>query len=149
MLTYARILGSPSHLPNMDPRRARDPRLARGDPRLQRSHSGTPGAPPPPPPPPQIQASTSQQGYPPQAPFAQPHAYPAYPTSTPPQHPNHDVSNNQLAQEAREASAVPPQQPQQPRVGYKPRPLFCVVCASNQVSIRSSPARFRSAHRLW
>ncbi|KAI0334838.1 hypothetical protein GY45DRAFT_1053410 [Cubamyces sp. BRFM 1775] len=32
----------------MDPRRARDPRLARQDPRLQqRSHSGTPSAQPP------------------------------------------------------------------------------------------------------
>ncbi|KAI0356704.1 Ssu72-domain-containing protein [Trametes cingulata] len=133
----------------MDPRRARDPRLARQDPRLQqRSHSGTPSGPSsqgpphhgyqyqgPPPQAPQMQASTSQ-GYPPPV----PQNYPPYPTATPPQFPAHDISNQQLSQEAQGAAALPhetqqqqqaQQQAQQPS-GYKPRPLFCVVCASNQ-----------------
>ncbi|KAI0662978.1 Ssu72-domain-containing protein [Cubamyces menziesii] len=86
-----------------------------------------------------MQASTSQ-GYPP---HIQQNAYPAYPTATPPQYPIHDVSNQQLAQEAQGASSLPhdvsqaqaqdhQQQEQQKPSGYKPRPLFCVVCASNQ-----------------
>ncbi|KAI0676790.1 Ssu72-domain-containing protein [Trametes maxima] len=129
----------------MDPRRARDPRLARQDPRLQqRSHPNAPSGPPPqgpphqgyqyqgpPPQAPQLQASTSQ-GYPPHVPQ---NAYPPYPTATPPSFPAHDISNQELSQEAQGAATLPhesqPQQEQQP-TGYKPRPLFCVVCASNQ-----------------
>ncbi|KAI0643727.1 Ssu72-like protein-domain-containing protein [Trametes meyenii] len=130
----------------MDPRRARDPRLARQDPRLQqRPHPNAPSGPPsqgpphqgyqypgpPPPQAPQLQASTSQ-GYP--TPVPQ-NAYPPYPTATPPSFPAHDVSNQQLSQEAQGAATLPhesqPQQEQQ-NTGYKPRPLFCVVCASNQ-----------------
>ncbi|KAI0637735.1 Ssu72-like protein-domain-containing protein [Trametes polyzona] len=105
----------------MDPRRARDPRLARQDPRLQqRSQSGTPSGPPPqgppyqgyqyqqqPPQAPQLQASTSQ-GYPP--PEAQGAA------SLP-----HDSTSLQSHEQSHPPSS-----------GYKPRPLFCVVCASNQ-----------------
>ncbi|KAI0829377.1 Ssu72-like protein-domain-containing protein [Trametes gibbosa] len=136
----------------MDPRRARDPRLARQDPRLQqRPPSGNPSGPPPqqpqhqgyqnhqfPPQPPQMHASTSQ-GYSPPAPQ---NAYTAYPTATPSQYPAHDVSSHQLAQEAatlpHETPALPPPQQmqhvqqQRPPSAYKPRPLFCVVCASNQ-----------------
>ncbi|PIL36705.1 hypothetical protein GSI_00394 [Ganoderma sinense ZZ0214-1] len=128
----------------MDPRRARDPRLARQDPRLQRSHSNTPSGPSPQGPsppqalphqtlpyqapphqaPPSLHASHSQ-GYPPPA----PQNYSAYPTATPPQYPAHDVSNQQLMQEAQGASALPHEQR---LTGYRPRPLFCVVCASNQ-----------------
>lgn len=81
-----------------------------------------------------MQASTSQ-GYPPPGPQ---NAYPAYPTATPPQYPTHDISNQQLSQEAQGAATLPHDPPQEqlqePSSGYKPRPLFCVVCASNQVS---------------
>ncbi|KAI0751286.1 Ssu72-like protein-domain-containing protein [Daedaleopsis nitida] len=121
----------------MDPRRARDPRLARQDPRLQqRPHSNTPSGPsqshphqtplsqvPPNQAPPLQQASTSQ-GYPPPV----PQDYTPYPTATQPQYPGHDTSNQQLTQEAQEASGVTTHSTQ----GYKARPLFCVVCASNQ-----------------
>lgn len=142
----------------MDPRRARDPRLARQDPRLQqRSQSGTPSGQPPsgpayqgyqyqgaPPQAPQMQASTSQ-GYPPPVPQ---NVYPPYPTATPQQYPAHDVSNQQLSQEAEGAASLPhdaPQeQPQAQSSGYKPRPLFCVVCASNQVSDASPKFTFAS-----
>ncbi|EIW61809.1 Ssu72-domain-containing protein [Trametes versicolor FP-101664 SS1] len=79
-----------------------------------------------------MQASTSQ-GYPPPGPQ---NAYPAYPTATPPQYPTHDISNQQLSQEAQGAATLPHDPPQEqlqePSSGYKPRPLFCVVCASNQ-----------------
>ncbi|KAH9853846.1 Ssu72-domain-containing protein [Lenzites betulinus] len=86
-----------------------------------------------------MHASTSQ-GYPP--PAAQ-NSYPAYPTATPSQYPGHDVSNQQLAQEAavlpheiptpqQQVQQAPQQQQHQSSSGYKPRPLFCVVCASNQ-----------------
>ncbi|KAH9894195.1 Ssu72-domain-containing protein [Cubamyces lactineus] len=82
-----------------------------------------------------MQASTSQ-GYPPPV---QQDAYPAYPTATPSQYPAHDISNQQLSQEAQGASSLPhdasqvqTQEQQQQPSGYKPRPLFCVVCASNQ-----------------
>ncbi|KAI0723458.1 Ssu72-domain-containing protein [Earliella scabrosa] len=70
-----------------------------------------------------MQASTSQ-GYPPPAPSN----YTPYPTAAPPQYPGHDASNQQLAQEAQGASTIPQSTPSP----YKPRPLFCVVCASNQ-----------------
>ncbi|KAI0771508.1 Ssu72-domain-containing protein [Trametes elegans] len=81
-----------------------------------------------------MQASTSQ-GYPPPVPQ---NAYPPYPTATPPQFAAHDVSNQHLAQEAQGAKDIaqenqqPHQEHQQQPSGYKPRPLFCVVCASNQ-----------------
>ncbi|KAJ7068178.1 phosphoprotein phosphatase [Mycena amicta] len=61
----------------MDPRRARDPRLARADPRIQRVQQDTPAPTPTPPPP---------------------------------------LENNGQASPSL----------------FKPRPLFCVVCASNQ-----------------
>ncbi|KAI0773840.1 Ssu72-like protein-domain-containing protein [Fomes fomentarius] len=122
----------------MDPRRARDPRLARQDPRLQqRSHSNTPSGPSqgpshqgplhqaPPYQAPPLQASTSQ-GYPPPA---APQNYPPYPTATPPQYPGHDASNQQLTHEAQSSATLPHNHTPS---SYKPRPLFCVVCASNQ-----------------
>ncbi|CCL99159.1 uncharacterized protein FIBRA_01174 [Fibroporia radiculosa] len=108
----------------MDPRRARDPRLARADPRLQRSHSGTPTHPSAPPA--QVQSSAS---YPTQAPQS---SFSLYPTATPPQYPGATTSNQQLAEEAQGAAAIP-QAPTPPQSTiYRPRPLFCVVCASNQ-----------------
>ncbi|KAJ3484432.1 hypothetical protein NLI96_g5655 [Meripilus lineatus] len=110
----------------MDPRRARDPRLARADPRLQRPHSNSPAPPSHAPTPPQ-QPPYQQQGYPPQASGSN---YPPFATATPPpQYSSGPASNQQLAQEAQEASSIPP--PTQPSI-YKPRPLFCIVCASNQ-----------------
>ncbi|KAJ7638726.1 phosphoprotein phosphatase [Roridomyces roridus] len=69
----------------MDPRRARDPRLARADPRLQRVQRETPPAATPTPPPPAFENGAMSQ------------------------------------------TPVPDAQP-----AYKQRPLFCVVCASNQ-----------------
>jgi RNA polymerase II subunit A C-terminal domain phosphatase SSU72 len=120
----------------MDPRRARDPRLARPDPRLQR----------------QGQPSLPQYNNTP------PFSYPSYPeygpsngssshSQTPSQMPPYSsgsVSNQQLTEEAQAASVLPPPgpsiQPAPPpvidaksKLVYKPRPLFCVVCASNQV----------------
>ncbi|KZT13164.1 Ssu72-domain-containing protein [Laetiporus sulphureus 93-53] len=104
----------------MDPRRARDPRLARAsDPRLQRMQSNPPAHAQPPP----------------QAPIPYPQGIPSnlppYPTATPPQYPGGALSNQQLAEEARGAASIPKPQPPKPPI-YKPRPLFCVVCASNQ-----------------
>jgi len=94
----------------MDPRRARDPRLARVDPRLQ-----------------QVQADSNSSA-----------------TLTPPTPPTFDsLSNYQI--ENGNLNSPPPQSMSQPPAAqpsasstpnspYKPRPLFCVVCASNQVS---------------
>lgn len=100
----------------MDPRRARDPRLARVDPRLQRVPSGSP-----------------------------------VPTPTPPsQNNNPQFSTQWMENGTRNSAAVPPQPPsdfqeiptseaQGPQIpvqpDYKPRPLFCVVCASNQARL--------------
>lgn len=130
----------------MDPRRARDPRLTRTDPRLQRQH-GQPGpsynAPPPPYPnyPPQGHGNGGLSYVPPQAPQMQQ------------QYSSGPVSNHQLREEAEGASSLPPpataSQPQtQPATEiktkqiYKPRPLFCVVCASNQVRVAERSDRY-------
>ncbi|KAH7887832.1 phosphoprotein phosphatase [Phlebopus sp. FC_14] len=95
----------------MDPRRARDPRLARADPRLQRVASGSPA------PLAQAQSSapwpstdqaSSLQTAPQQGSYAQPLANA---NSSPAE----SFGNNTFAPS-----------------GYKARPLFCVVCASNQ-----------------
>ncbi|KAF8842261.1 Ssu72-domain-containing protein [Paxillus ammoniavirescens] len=103
----------------MDPRRARDPRLARGDPRLQRIPSGSPA--------PQLSQQQQQQQQPHPStpwPFADPYATSS---QTVPQQvhyrpPSANTSVNVTASgnDGSEAST------------YKPRPLFCVVCASNQ-----------------
>ncbi|KAI9574574.1 phosphoprotein phosphatase [Boletus coccyginus] len=84
----------------MDPRRARDPRLARADPRLQRVSSGSPAPP-----------ASQQQPWPPIDP--QQVQYQTLPnaSSNAPTPLSNDVSSASI---------------------YKPRPLFCVVCASNQ-----------------
>jgi RNA polymerase II subunit A C-terminal domain phosphatase SSU72 len=93
----------------MDPRKARDPRLARAD--LHQSMS----APTPPPTSSSPQwsengvgsALSSAQNTPPN-----PSSFPAPESATPPS-----------------STDATPETPQ-----YKPRPLFCVVCASNQAS---------------
>jgi RNA polymerase II subunit A C-terminal domain phosphatase SSU72 len=87
----------------MDPRRARDPRLARADPRLQRQ----PNTPP-------VQADPSR-------------SYPNPNNSAPPLQ---NFAPSWPEQDAKPALSEPP-----PSDGaYKARPLFCVVCASNNVS---------------
>ncbi|KAI6110456.1 phosphoprotein phosphatase [Pisolithus thermaeus] len=94
----------------MDPRRARDPRLARADPRIQRLASGSPA------PPQQIQSSAP---WPPSEPYASAHQ-----VSQP--------SNQQAASSTGGNSMIPFSVEKPPLSVYKPRTLFCVVCASNQ-----------------
>ncbi|THH33718.1 hypothetical protein EUX98_g453 [Antrodiella citrinella] len=56
-----------------------------------------------------------------------------YPTATPPQYAAGQLSNQQLAQEPESAASIQSQPPTSEELGpFKPRPLFCVVCASNQ-----------------
>jgi len=92
----------------MDPRRARDPRLARADPRLQRLQQDTPTPTPTPP----VPHSGIENGY--ATPTPPPNALAPYPVDSQP----------------------PPQSttpvPVVASPAYKQRPLFCVVCASNQ-----------------
>ncbi|KAJ7228756.1 phosphoprotein phosphatase, partial [Mycena pura] len=96
----------------MDPRRARDPRLSRADPRLQRvQQETTPFSTPTPPP--------VENGY-----TAQ--------TLQPPTHPD-----SQSLQLTPPVAANPT---------YKQRPLFCVVCASNQANYIQSPNRSMEGH---
>jgi len=91
----------------MDPRRARDPRLARTDPRLQRASSGFP---------------VNQM---PQDNYAH---WPENGIQTPdfstPQA-QAPLSTQEMNQENQAPNATAP-------APYKPRPLFCIVCASNQ-----------------
>lgn len=100
----------------MDPRRARDPRLARVDPRLQRAPSALPTPSP-------QQQSGSVQG------ASQWSTDGAYTTSQ-------SMVPNVLVQQADIASENAVAGPSTPAntgsSAYKPRPLFCVVCASNQ-----------------
>lgn len=98
----------------MDPRRARDPRLARAD--LRQSTSGQPASTPPP-------ASSSPQWSENGVSSALSPAQPAY------QPPQHTPSNPS----ATESTTPPSSSDATPETSqYKPRPLFCVVCASNQ-----------------
>jgi len=92
----------------MDPRKARDPRLSRVDPRLQRVDSGSPAPTSTPP---------TQQSTLPASQWAENEMS----SSQAPSHHVSDDSTNSI-------------QPQQGPPEYKPRPLFCVVCASNQAS---------------
>ena len=95
----------------MDPRRTRDPRLARVDPRLQQVPAdSSSSATLTPPIPLTVDALSNHQtdnGNPNSPPPPSPVVEPS-PSSTPP---NSSTPNSV----------------------YKPRPLFCVVCASNQV----------------
>ncbi|KAG2047425.1 Ssu72-domain-containing protein [Suillus hirtellus] len=101
----------------MDPRRARDPRLARVDPRLQRGPSALPTPSP-------QQQSGSLQGA---TQWTANGAYMASQSTVP----------NVLVQQVDTASENAIAGPSAPAnnagySAYKPRPLFCVVCASNQ-----------------
>src|ERR1700729_711405 len=104
----------------MDPRRARDPRLARADPRLQRPSSGSPAPIPTP-----LQAPTqyhqqwSENG-------VQNYANPPVPQQ--------DIPYQQQPVPQLPATSAPPVQVTSPPA-YKQRPLFCIVCASNQVHL--------------
>ncbi|KAJ7585010.1 phosphoprotein phosphatase [Mycena floridula] len=111
----------------MDPRRSRDPRLAR-DPRLQsRSVDPTPAPTPPP------QQQHSQQQYPqhPQN-FQNGYGGPQYEQQS---QQNHFQQQQNQYQQQSNFQQQPQQEPQQPAPSitpaYKSRPLFCVVCASN------------------
>lgn len=122
----------------MDPRRARDPRLARADPRLQgRTHSNSPVPTPPPATPqygqqPQFHNEQQQQQlyngpqqY--QLQFNQQQTESAVSTSS-----TQPPAQQRPAQAYAATSAPAPSQQPATRVKYKPKPLFCVVCASNQ-----------------
>ncbi|GLB33711.1 putative phosphoprotein phosphatase [Lyophyllum shimeji] len=97
----------------MDPRRARDPRLSRPDPRLQRLQAGSTPSPLP-------QNTTPQAAtpWPENGTIDQPNL------SLQPPQPQFGM---QTAEDLGAAAA-----PESSQAAYKPRPLFCVVCASNQ-----------------
>ncbi|EAU84704.2 phosphoprotein phosphatase [Coprinopsis cinerea okayama7 len=103
----------------MDPRRARDPRLAqRGpDPRLQQHQQKQPSVQPPIPPP----VSNLQQ----QTPYTNTSSIPGLEESS---------SSSTITPSSSSLGPQPDENAEQsaPVNGYKPRPLFCVVCASNQ-----------------
>ena len=107
----------------MDPRRARDPRLARTgtDPRLQQ---------------PQPQQQPLRQQLPTPIPNNGINSNPGSHSITPPQPFVNAIAtvSSQIPQAANastSASTQPPDTPSPP--GFKTRPIFCVVCASNQV----------------
>ncbi|KAJ7744534.1 phosphoprotein phosphatase [Mycena maculata] len=95
----------------MDPRRARDPRLARVDPRLQRVQQDSPAPTPTPPP------SGIENGYPNQA---------TPPPALAPYQAQADSQSSQADSRSSQPMTATTSAP------YKQRPLFCVVCASNQ-----------------
>ena len=107
----------------MDPRRARDPRLARTgtDPRLQQ---------------PQPQQQPLRQQLPTPIPNNGINSNPGSHSITPPQPFVNAIANvsSQIPQ-AVDASASASMQPSDTPspAGFKTRPIFCVVCASNQV----------------
>lgn len=92
----------------MDPRRARDPRLARADPRLQRSQDSVL---------PVLAVEDAPMDT--EDDFSQIESHPPTQNTT---------TQTEVAEENLEP--IPLQFP-----SFKPRPLFCVVCASNQVSM--------------
>ena len=105
----------------MDPRRARDPRLARADPRLQQ---------------PQPQQQQQRQQLPTPTPNNGFNSTPGSHSVTPPQPFVTAMATVSLqipsAADASTSALTHPDTPSAPN--FKTRPLFCVVCASNQVS---------------
>ena len=101
----------------MDPRRARDPRLARVDPRLQQALAdpSSSSVTPTPPIPATVDALSSHQ------------------TENEDPKPPSPQSVSQPPPAETSLSSTPPNS-STPNSSYKPRPLFCIVCASNQVS---------------
>lgn len=92
----------------MDPRRARDPRLARADPRLQRVTA---------------------------EPTPPPDAYRAIPTTAPSLLPSVTPVQQDVAPTFSDLATSIGTETSHNNSGYKARPVFCVVCASNNVSI--------------
>jgi hypothetical protein len=126
--TYVDRILTQSYI-RMDPRRTRDPRLARAqaaDPRLQRPASHSPAPPPPPP-----HSNYYNNGGP--GPASASHT----PTNSTPPQPfvqAGDTVVNQLQYTNAPAPSYLPGATETSEVTrYKQRPLFCVVCASNQV----------------
>ncbi|KAG6837552.1 hypothetical protein H0H93_007733 [Arthromyces matolae] len=91
----------------MDPRRARDPRLSRPDPRIQRLQGDSTPTPPP-------------SG----------NAHLPLPTQLDNDFNDETPASSSNVVPAPVVDAI--QRHSSPSPGYKPRPLFCVVCASNQ-----------------
>jgi len=112
-------------LSSMDPRRARDPRLARVDPRLQHTQSGSPASSTPPP------TSYNSQGFSSQQPqqWNENGAVSVPSSAQPTPQPQSNVSTSSNPQAAQTPATSGPQES---APVYKARPLFCVVCASNQ-----------------
>ena len=118
----------------MDPRRARDPRLARSgtDPRLQQ---------------PQPQQQPLRQQLPAPIPNNGINSNPGSHSITPPQPFVNAIAtvSSQIPQAADASTSTSTQPPDTPSVaGFKTRPLFCVVCASNQVGGFGTRARVAS-----
>jgi RNA polymerase II subunit A C-terminal domain phosphatase SSU72 len=110
----------------MDPRRARDPRLARTgtDPRLQQ-------------PQPQLQQQSLRQQLPAPIPNNGINSNPGSHSITPPQPFVNAIAtvSSQIPQASDASTSVSTQPLDTPSPAcFKTRPLFCVVCASNQVS---------------
>ena len=99
----------------MDPRRTRDPRLARVDPRQQVPADSSSSETPTTPIPLTVDALSNHQTDNVNADSPPPQSIPQSPVVEP------------------SPSSTPPN-PSTPSSLYKPRPLFCIVCASNQVS---------------
>src|SRR6266404_8694437 len=100
----------------MDPRRSRDPRLARADPRLQQQQQGQ-------------QSHTPTLNNPNNGVTSNPGSH----SVTPPQPFVNAVAtmSSQIPPATDMVSTTLP--PQNFAPGFKTRPMFCVVCASNQV----------------
>ncbi|KAF8192497.1 phosphoprotein phosphatase [Pholiota molesta] len=109
----------------MDPRRARDPRLGRVDPRLQNTQGQPTSVPTPPPASHNLPQVTSQK--PPQ--WDENGAVSVPPSAQPTPQPQSIASNSSTSQALQTASTSTSSET---TTIYKPRTLFCVVCASNQ-----------------
>ncbi|EJD00960.1 phospho protein phosphatase [Fomitiporia mediterranea MF3/22] len=123
----------------MDPRRSRDPRLARADPRLQ---NRPPSNSPVPTPPPQLGQYTAPQQDSGTSAYNSAQTYGAQGYTAPPipqnvatqTSPPMGVAGPSSYQTQNPPVPVPapvPEQVQPVAPKYKPKPLFCIVCASN------------------